>query len=163
MLGMRSLLESKIEYCTCRHLLVESESSQFFHQWRLDAFSIPHYIITKERPRGARHGKTEAQKEHFVVHNARRKSISWPTTHGGYVSKRILMESTIASNEIQFIVIRNSKLAGPRKSASKWTNLYRKITPIAHHLRSSREGKNGRSHWTNQAEMHRWNSHQTSE
>ena len=54
-----------IVYCTCGHLLVESESSQHFHQWRLDAFSILHYVIRKERPRGARHGKTEAQKEHF--------------------------------------------------------------------------------------------------
>ena len=57
-------------YCTCGHLLVESESSQHFHQWRLDALSIPHYVIRKERPCGARHGKTDAQKEHFVAHNA---------------------------------------------------------------------------------------------
>ena len=37
-----------------------------------------------------------------------RKSISWPTMRGGDVSKRILMEFTIASNEIQHIQIRNS-------------------------------------------------------
>ena len=36
-----------------------------------------------------------------------RKSISWPTTRGRDVSKRILMEFTIVSNEIQKIVIRN--------------------------------------------------------
>ena len=64
-----------IVYCTCGHLLRESESSQNFHQWRLDAFSIPHHVIKKGRPRGARHGKTEAQKEHFVAHNARRRCI----------------------------------------------------------------------------------------
>ena len=64
-----------IVYCTCGHLLVESESSQHFHQWRLDAFSISHYVIRKERPRGARHGKTEAQKQHFLAHNARRRCI----------------------------------------------------------------------------------------
>ena len=58
-------------YCTYGHLLVESESSQHFHQWRLDALSIPHCVIRMGRPRGARHGKTEAQKEHFVDHNAR--------------------------------------------------------------------------------------------
>ena len=46
-------------YCSCGHLLVESESSQIFNQWRLDALSIPHYVIRMERPRGARHGKTE--------------------------------------------------------------------------------------------------------
>ena len=56
-------------YCTCGHLLVESESSQHFHQWRLDALSIPRYVIRLVRPRGARHGKTEAQKEHFLAHN----------------------------------------------------------------------------------------------
>ena len=61
--------------CTCGHLLFESESSQIFHQWRLDAFSIPHHVIKKGRPRGARHGKTEAQKERFVAHNARRRCI----------------------------------------------------------------------------------------
>ena len=61
--------------CTCGHLLRESESSQHFHQWWLDAFSIPHYVIKKGRPRGVRHGKTEAQKEHFLAHNARRRCI----------------------------------------------------------------------------------------
>ena len=62
-------------YCTCGHLLVESESSQKFHQWRLGALSIPHYIIRMERPRGARHDETEAQKGHFVAHNARKRCI----------------------------------------------------------------------------------------
>ena len=61
--------------CTCGHLLVESESSQHFHQWRLDAFSTPHYVIKKGRPRGARHCKTDPQKEHFVAHNARKRCI----------------------------------------------------------------------------------------
>ena len=64
-----------IVYCTCGHLLWESESSQHFHQWRLDAFSIPHYVIKKGRPRGARHGKTDAQKQLFLAHNARRRCI----------------------------------------------------------------------------------------
>ena len=62
-------------YCTCGHLLVESESSQNFSQWRLDALSIPNYVIKKGRPHGARHGKTDAQKEHFVAHNARKRCI----------------------------------------------------------------------------------------
>ena len=62
-------------YCTCGHLLVESESSQNFNKWRLDALSIPHYVIKKERPHGARHGETEAQKEYYVAHNARKRCI----------------------------------------------------------------------------------------
>ena len=64
-----------IVYCTCGHLLKESEASQHFHQWRLDAFSIENYVNKKGRPRGARHGRTEAQKEHFIAHNARRRCL----------------------------------------------------------------------------------------
>ena len=64
-----------IVYCTCGHLLRESESSRHLHQWRLDALSIPNYVIKKGRHRGARHGKTEAQKEHFIAHNARKRCI----------------------------------------------------------------------------------------
>ena len=52
-------------YCTCGHLLVESES----------ALSIPHYVTRMGRPRGARHGKTEEQKEHFLAHNVRKRCI----------------------------------------------------------------------------------------
>ena len=61
--------------CTCGHLLVESESSQKFHKLRLDALSVPHYVIKKGRLHGARHGKTEAQKQHFLAHNARKRCI----------------------------------------------------------------------------------------
>ena len=64
-----------IVYCTCGHFLKESESSQSFHQWRLDALSIQNCVIKKGRPRGARHGKTEAQKEHFLAHNARMRRL----------------------------------------------------------------------------------------
>ena len=64
-----------IVYCTCGYLLKESESSQSFHQRRLDAFSIQNCVIQKERPRGARHGKTEAQNQHFLAHNARRRCL----------------------------------------------------------------------------------------
>ena len=62
-------------YCTCGHLLVERESTRKLHKLRLDALSIPHYVMKKRRPHSARHGKTESQKEHFVAHNARKRCI----------------------------------------------------------------------------------------
>ena len=64
-----------IVYCTCGHLLVESESSQYSNKWRLDALSIRHYVIKKGRPHGPRHRKTEAQKEHNAAHDARKRCI----------------------------------------------------------------------------------------
>ena len=62
-------------YRTWGHLLVESESTRKLNKLRLDALSIPHYVIKKRRPHSARHGKTEAQKEHFVAHNVRRTCL----------------------------------------------------------------------------------------
>ena len=53
-------------YCTCGDLLVESESSQNFSQWRLDALSIPHFVIKKGKHHCTRHGKTGTEKQHFV-------------------------------------------------------------------------------------------------
>ena len=92
------------------------------------------------------------------------KSISWPTTRRRDVSKRILMEFTIVSNEIQYIMIRNSKLAWPRRSASKWINWHRKTTPTVYPERNSWDIKNiGMSHSTNRARMHRCDFDQTSE
>ena len=34
-------------YCTCRHLLVERESSQNFNKLRLDSLSIPHHVKSR--------------------------------------------------------------------------------------------------------------------
>ena len=88
---------------------------------------------------------TSSRRDDFVVLGTaklrHRNSISWPTTRGRDVSKRILKEFTIASNEVQHIVIRNSKLAGPRRSASQWSNWHRKTTPTAQPLRFTREKK----------------------
>ena len=64
-----------IVYCSCGQFLVESESRRNFHRWRLDALAIPHNVIRMGSLRGARHGKIEAQKEHFVAHNARKRCI----------------------------------------------------------------------------------------
>ena len=162
------------------------------------SFSIWHHVIRMVRLGGVRHGKNDAQKEHFVAHCPvgplkvvrrprppprgpchlmvigvalknkviaplylfrcqpphyhvqcqrhfhpldrawgalklmHKRNISWPTMLERDVSKRILMEFTTLSNEIQYIVIRNSKLAGPRRSSSKWINWHSKTTPIAH-------------------------------
>ena len=131
-------------YCTCGHLLVESESSQNISQWRLDALSISRYAIKKGRLHGARHGKTDAQKEHFVAHNARKRCI------------KKNFDGIHVSNKIQYLVIRNSILAGPRRSASQWTSWHTKTTPTAHPLRNMRDiGKTGVPHRTNRKGMHR--------
>ena len=66
MFSMSSLLywNQGVIYFTCGHFLLESESRRKFHKLRLDALSIPHHVIKKERHHGARHGNTEEQKEY---------------------------------------------------------------------------------------------------
>ena len=59
-----------IVQCFCGQFLVESESRSKFNKLRLDALSIPHYVIKIGRCHGARHGKTEEQKEYHFAWNA---------------------------------------------------------------------------------------------
>ena len=116
-----------VTYCTCGHFLVESESSQKFSQWRLDALSIK-----KGRPHGARHGKTEAQKEYYVAHNARKRCLK--RNYDG-IHDRFLRDPENRDSQLK-------KLAGPRKSASRRTNWHRKTTLVVHCLKSSIDIRN---------------------
>ena len=59
-----------IVHCTCGQFLIDSESRRKFNKQRLDALSVPHYVIKKGRSHGARHGKTEEQKEYHIAWNA---------------------------------------------------------------------------------------------
>ena len=46
-----------IVYCSCGHLLKESEANRGVIQYTLDLLSIPEYVIKKGRPHGHRYGK----------------------------------------------------------------------------------------------------------
>ena len=118
-------------YCTCGHLLLKANpvKNSVNGDWMLSPF----------RTTSSRRGDPTVLGTAKPTH---RKSISWPTTRGRDVSKRILMEFTIVSNEIQFFVIRNSKLAGPRRSTSQWTSWHRKTTLAAHPDEYERYRKN---------------------
>ena len=59
-----------IVYYTCGQCLIGSESRRKFNRQRLDALSIPNYVIKKGATHGARHGKTEVQREYHMAWNA---------------------------------------------------------------------------------------------
>ena len=59
-----------IVYCTCGQRLIDSESIRKFHKLRLDALSIPDYVIKKGATHGARYDKTEVQREYHMAWNA---------------------------------------------------------------------------------------------
>ena len=64
-----------IVYCTCAHLLRESQSSRGILRWTLDILSIQTYVIKKGRPHGHRFGKTKEQKDHHIAHNLRKRCV----------------------------------------------------------------------------------------
>ena len=103
----------KVIYCTCGHLLVESESSQKSNKLRLEALSIPHYVIKKERPRCARHGKPEAQKEHFVAHNARKRCLKkkFDGIHDRFLRDEVYRDSQLQIGWTEQKCIEMEKLA----------------------------------------------------
>ena len=61
---MSSLFESRNCVLHLRKCLIYSESRRKFNKLRLNAISIPDYVIKKGALHGARHGKTEEQKEY---------------------------------------------------------------------------------------------------
>ena len=95
--------------CTRGHLLKECEARQHFHQWRLDSFSIE---IKKGRFRGARHGKTEAQKEHFIAHKTRRRCLK----------KEIWRNSRSLPKRFNISWFAAQKCTRLKKRALRWTD-----------------------------------------
>ena len=91
-------------YWTCGHLLVESESSQKFNKLRLGALSVPHYVIKKVRPHGARHGKIEAQEQYHITFNAWkrcRKRVDGQEEHNEGIHDRFLRDQVYRDSQLK--------------------------------------------------------------
>ena len=100
-----------IVYCTCGQCLIDRESRRKFNKPRLDALSIPNYVIKKGRSHGARHCKTEEQKESAIQPGMRGRDAARKLT----LKVDILQVFTIDFSEIQFIVNHNSQSDGHTK------------------------------------------------
>ena len=108
-----------IVYCTCGHLLKESEASRGILQWTLGFLSIQNYVIKKGRPHGHRFGNTKEQRDHHIAHNLRKRCIKrgFEGIHDRFLKDPEIRESL------------NSKLIELKKSVSRWTRTRRKISP----------------------------------
>ena len=120
-------------YCTCGQFLVDSESRRKFNKLRLDALSMPNYVMENGRSHGARHGKPK-----------NKKSTIWPGMRGRDASRKltlkvdILQVNTIDFSEIQFNVDHNSQSDGQNKG---WTNLQKKTIHIVSLQRNREDTK----------------------
>ena len=92
-----------IVYCTCGQFLVDSESRRKVHKLRLDAVSIPNYVMKKGRSHGARHAKTKEQKEYHVALNAwkrRCKKIDFQGGHFTGIHDRFLRDQVFRESQL---------------------------------------------------------------
>ena len=83
MFSLSSLLESK-ELCIARadSSWLKANPEECFYKLRLDALSVPHYVIKTWRCHGARHGKTEEQKEYYIAWNALKRCCKLVDSQG---------------------------------------------------------------------------------
>ena len=102
--------------------MIYSESRRKFNKLRPDAISILDYVIQKGPSHGARHGKTEVQREYHLAWMRGRDAVRKST-----LQVNILQVFTIDFSEIQFIVNHNSQSDGQNKSAKSGMNLQKKI------------------------------------
>ena len=104
-----------IVYCTCGQFFVDSESRRKFDKLRLDALSIPNYVIKKGPTHGAGHGKTEEQKECHIAWNAWKRCCKKVDSQGGHftgIHDRYLRDPVIVNH--------NSQSDGQNKSAKSF-------------------------------------------
>ena len=73
-----------IAYCTCGQCLIYIESRRKFNKLRLDALSIPNYVIKIGPTHGARHGKTKEQTEYHMAWNACERCCKKVDSQGGH-------------------------------------------------------------------------------
>ena len=86
-----------IWYCTCGQYLIDSESRRKFNKLRLDALSIPNYVIKKGRSHGARHGKTKVQRAyHLAWKKADSLGEHFTGVHDRFLRDPVYRESQLA-------------------------------------------------------------------
>ena len=91
-------------YSTCEQFLVEIESRRKYNKLRLDALSISHNVTKKGRPHGARHGKTEEQKEYHIAFSAWkrcRKRVDSQEEHYKGIHDRFLRDQVYRESQLK--------------------------------------------------------------
>ena len=102
-----------IIYCTCGHLLKESEANRGAIQCTLDLLSIPNYVTKKGRHHGHRYGKTTEQIDYHVAHNLRKRCIKrhFQGIHQRFVNDPEFRASQLEHDRDEDVCIKMDELA----------------------------------------------------
>ena len=139
-----------IVHCTCGQCLIDSDSKRKFNKLRLDALSIPNYVIKKGPNHGAGLGKTKEQKEYHIAWIAWKWCCKKVDSQGGHFTG-------IHDRCLRGPVYRESQLALGwwEQQCKEWDELAQedhtyRLTPEEKkryqrqwYLTSNKEGKNG--------------------
>ena len=141
-------------YCTCGQCLIDSESRRKFNKLRLESLSIPNYVIKKGATHGARHGKTEVQREYHLAWSAWKRCCNSLDSHGEHFTG-------IRDRFLRDPVYRESQLAigWSEPMCKEWDELAKEDhTYKKNSLQRKGEGTkdNGNLLWTKQANMVLW-------
>ena len=87
-----------IVYCTWGQCLIDSESRRKFSELRLDALSVPNYVIKNGATHGARHGTTEVQRGYHLAWNAWKRCCKKVDSQGEHLqySRSIPQRSSLS-------------------------------------------------------------------
>ena len=99
-------------YCTCGQCLIDSESRRKINKLRLDALSIPNYVIKKGRNHGARYGNTKEQTEDHMAWNAWKRCC-----------KKVDSQCEHFTSIHDRLVNHNSQSDGQNKKCKEWDEL----------------------------------------
>ena len=83
---------------------LKANPAKKLNKLKLDSPSIPHYVIKKGRTHGARHGKTEEQKEYHIVWNAWkrcRKRVDAQEEHYKGIHDRVLRDQVYRESQLK--------------------------------------------------------------
>ena len=102
-----------IVFCTCGHLLKESEANRGAIQCTLDLLSIQNYVIEKGRPHGHRYGKTPEQRDYHIAHNLKKRCIRRRFTgiHDRFLRDPDFRASQLEHDRIEEVCIPMDELA----------------------------------------------------
>ena len=134
-------------YCTCGQCLIYRESIRKFNTVRLDASSFPDYVIKKGPTHGARHGKTDVQREHHLAWNAWKRCCKKVASQVEHSHDRFLRDPV--SRESQLAIGWSEQQCKEWDELAKEDHTY-KLTPEERrrykgqwYLTLNKEGKNG--------------------
>ena len=102
-----------IVYCTCGHLLKESEANRGAIQCALDLLSIQNYVIKKGRPLGHRYGKTTEQRDYHIAHNLRKRcnQVRFQGIHNRFVNDTEFRAAQLEHDRTEEVCIQMKELA----------------------------------------------------